>query len=59
MLKVNGNEHLKNAYLHEYDSLKVVVESPDSETVRVTIYNGDKPIPISKETYGYVSSSLD
>lgn len=53
MIEVNGNEHLANCDIHEYDTLKVVVEAPDDTTVRVTVYKGDDPEPISKELYGH------
>ena len=53
MLTVNGNEHLANADVHEYDNLKVVVEAPDSRTVKVTVYKDDDPEPISSELYGH------
>ena len=52
-MRVNGNDHLASAALHEYDNLKVVVESPDANTVRVTVYKGTESVPLSKETYGH------
>lgn len=52
-LIVNGNEHLANMEVHEYDGLKFVIESPDDSTVRVTVYRGTDATPISKECYGH------
>ena len=44
---INDNNHIASAVLHEYDNLKVVVESPDADTVRVTIYKGNNETPRS------------
>jgi hypothetical protein len=59
MTTVNGNKHLDNMEVATYDNLHIVTESPEPGTVRVTIYKGTDPTPLSKETYGYVSSNLD
>lgn len=56
---VNGNLHLANMEVTEYDGLKFVTESPQEGAVRLTIYRVDDPTPISKETYGNVSCTLD
>ena len=56
MPKVNGNEHLANMEVHEYDGLKFVTESPQPGAVRLTIYRGDEPTPMSTEVYGHESS---
>ena len=57
---VNGNIHLANMEVREYDGIKIVTETLfDQKAVRVTIYCGDNPAPISKEAYGNVSSDLD
>lgn len=54
--RVNGNEHLANMEVHEYDGLKFVTESPQDGAVRMTIYRGDDPTPLSKEVYGNENS---
>lgn len=56
---VNGNMHLDNMEVVTYDDLHIVTESPEPGTVRVIIYKGTNPVPLSKETYGYVSNRLD
>lgn len=55
-ITVNGNIHLANMEVQEYSGLKFVTESPQDGAVRLTIYRGDDPTPISKETYGNESS---
>lgn len=57
MIYVNGNEHLANVEVIQYDALKFVIESPTEGAVRLTIYKGDEPKPLSRETYG--SNNLD
>lgn len=49
---VNGNLHEKNMERFDYDGLTVVTESPEQRTVRVTVYRGDDPVPLSTELYG-------
>jgi hypothetical protein len=49
---VNGNTHLANMEVHEYDGLKFVTESPQPGAIRLTIYRGDETTPMSKEVYG-------
>lgn len=57
---VNGNLHLANMEVREYDGLKFVTESPQPGAVRLTIYRGDNPTPLSTEVYGNdVGNSLD
>lgn len=59
-MKVNGNEHLANMEVTEYDGLKFVTESPQDGAVKLTIYRGDDPTPLSTETYGNdVGNNLD
>lgn len=53
---VNGHLHLANMEVREYDGLKFVTESPQAGAVRLTIYRGDDPTPLSKEVYGNESS---
>ena len=55
-MKVNGNEHLANTEVHEYDGLKFVTESPQDGAVRLTIYRGEEVTPLSRETYGYANN---
>lgn len=61
MPQVNGNEHLANMEVKEYnDRIKVVIERlPEKRAVRVTVYLGNNPTPISQEAYGNVSSNMD
>lgn len=54
---INGNLHLAKMEVVSYDDLHTVVEYIRTGTVRVTIYRGTDPTPISKETYG--SCNLD
>lgn len=49
---VNGNLHLANMEVHEYDGLKFVTESPQDGAIRLTIYRGEETTPLSKEVYG-------
>lgn len=57
---VNGNLHLANMEVREYDGLKVVIEQlPEEKAIRITIYSGDNSEPIAQEAYGNVSSNLD
>ena len=57
---VNGNLHLANMEVREYDDIKVVLEHlPEAKAVRIIIYQGDNPEPIAQEAYGNVSSNLD
>jgi hypothetical protein len=53
---VNGNEHLANMEVHEYDGLKFVTESPQPGAIRLTIYRGEETTPMSTEVYGNESS---
>ena len=53
---VNGQLHLANMEVHEYDGLKFVTESPQPGAVRLTIYRGEEPIPMSTEVYGNENS---
>ena len=50
---VNGNLHQKNMEKFEYEGLIIVTESPGKDTVRVTVYKGDNPTPITTELYGH------
>jgi hypothetical protein len=49
---VNGNEHLANMEVHEYDGLKFVTESPQPGAIRMTVYRGEETTPLSTEVYG-------
>lgn len=49
---VNGNQHLANMEVLEYDGLKFVTETTSHGCVRLTIYRGDDPKPVSREAYG-------
>ena len=57
---VNGNLHLANMEVREYNSLKFVTESPQDGAVKLTIYRGEETTPLSTETYdNNVSCNLD
>ena len=57
---VNGNLHLANMEVREYDGLKFVTGSPQDGAVRLTIYRGEETTPLSTETYGNdVGNNLD
>ena len=49
---VNGNEHLANMEVLEYDGLKFVTETTSHGCVRLTIYRGEEKTPLSREAYG-------
>ena len=49
---VNGNLHLANIEVLEYDGLKFVTESPRDGAIRLTIYRGEETKPLSTEVYG-------
>lgn len=49
---INGNLHLANMEVHEYDGLKFVTESPQPGAIRMTIYRGEETTPMSTEVYG-------
>jgi hypothetical protein len=51
-MTVNGNEHLANMEVLEYDGLKFVTESPRDGSVRLTIYRGEETTPLSTAVYG-------
>lgn len=53
---VNGNKHLANMEVTEYDGFKFVTESPQDGAIRLTIYRGDECTPLSTETYGNESN---
>ncbi len=52
VVMVNGNAHLANMEVTEYNGLKFVIESPQEGAVRLTIYQGSDTTPLSRETYG-------
>jgi hypothetical protein len=54
--RVNGNVHLVNMEVLEYDGLKFVTESPRDGAVRLTIYRGEETTPMSTELYGNENS---
>ena len=51
-MMVNGNEHLANMEVLEYDGLKFVTETTSHGCVRLTIYRGEEKKPLSREAYG-------